>query len=316
MEARHLRTRGLRGFTLIELLVVISIIALLIALLLPSLAKAKQAAVWTQSLSNMRGIGILLNNYAADNQSFTPPGAGEYGRLDPTNPTLFAAGRGIYGTMGTTYSASYEYGPKGLGLLVQDYAQGNYDFCFQYYKEVVNSKDAYSVCRAAFVTPKSAMPTSPNFNFVFRADGNTYNNQTNSPPGVGGLSHVEGDWFFRSGDYSVVNSTFTTVTTTSVSGKNAKVDAPGYNRKGVAVATRWWHCTRASLGGYKGMGFEYVFGDGTADFFQVGASSSDPVAIATASSYTSGTLTGAAYGQPNNQSGLLLFARGDAYFGR
>ena len=60
---RPLRERP-HGFTLIELLVVISIIALLIALLLPALARAKELALRIQGASNLRQIGIALQEYA------------------------------------------------------------------------------------------------------------------------------------------------------------------------------------------------------------------------------------------------------------
>jgi prepilin-type N-terminal cleavage/methylation domain-containing protein/prepilin-type processing-associated H-X9-DG protein len=61
------------GFTLIELLVVISIIALLISLLLPALAKAKEDAISVQCLSRVRTLGQLTIEYANSYEGFTPP---------------------------------------------------------------------------------------------------------------------------------------------------------------------------------------------------------------------------------------------------
>jgi prepilin-type N-terminal cleavage/methylation domain-containing protein/prepilin-type processing-associated H-X9-DG protein len=111
------------AFTLVELLVVIAIVALLAALLLPSLSKAKASARSVQCLSQMRQIGLAIRLHAEDNHDEFPRSqhsafahgqvswgraiAPELGRSDATWTNLFS---GIYRCPADSRTTPWSYG--------------------------------------------------------------------------------------------------------------------------------------------------------------------------------------------------------------
>jgi prepilin-type N-terminal cleavage/methylation domain-containing protein len=111
--------KPLHGFTLVELLVVISIIAVLIALLLPALAKARDTAITISCASRLRQIYMLSDNYTSDNHSYYPACHfydGPYAAApDPPDPRfdLMSFGRALapYIPLGFNNLTTYDTSP-------------------------------------------------------------------------------------------------------------------------------------------------------------------------------------------------------------
>ncbi len=112
------------AFTLIELLVVISIIALLIALLLPALAKAKQMAVSIQCLANLRSLGQIDTEYTNVYEGSLPPGVDNMNPPADANATMnwkgllfgFYTGESPQQLYNLAWQGNNPPGPGGPGL--------------------------------------------------------------------------------------------------------------------------------------------------------------------------------------------------------
>ncbi len=104
------QTRSASGFTLIELLVVVSIVALLIALLLPAISQARDAAAKMMCMSNLKQISIPLALYEDDHRAYPRPERDRYDYM-VTDTTLIGSNNVPRVEMGLS------------ALLYQDYLQ-------------------------------------------------------------------------------------------------------------------------------------------------------------------------------------------------
>lgn len=209
-----MRNKPRRGFTLIELLVVISIIALLIAILLPSLAKAKELANRAVCSANIRGAIQVMFTYAQSNESVFPCTPGPVSTTysnGPQVPGNFTLGQSAGAIVADWYGTSSSTGTGGTtGIQTQD--EGNPLACMWILvlQNYITTK--------SFICPSDPIATTPSLqytqtaatnggtayqaNFGFMTDGSTTPNAT----GQGESYSINYPWQYQSGGSTPANA--------------------------------------------------------------------------------------------------------------
>jgi prepilin-type N-terminal cleavage/methylation domain-containing protein len=139
---RHRRSAAARAFTLVELLVVIAIIGVLVALLLPAIQMAREAARRSQCTNNLRQIGIAAQN-RHDTTSYLPPGSIQAG----------VTNKHAQDTLNIPYTVNHGWGAFLLAFIEQQPLHEQYKFNLDW-RDVAN-QPAREAQLAVFLCPSA-----------------------------------------------------------------------------------------------------------------------------------------------------------------